>query len=217
MPLATILCLVAGVIAAYLIGSANFAIIITRLMAKEDIRDHGSGNAGLTNVLRSMGKLPALLTLVGDFSKGIISVLLIRILLYYFAGVDGFVPADYYVCYAALLGHVYPIYYGFRGGKGILVSFGAIMILSPFAGIICFSFFLLLVFLTRYVSLGSIIAAVLFPISIGYLNFLSAAPNYFEVLLAVPIAAMILFLHRANIKRLLNKTENKISFKKKDV
>lgn len=215
--MSTALCIVVGVIAAYLIGSANFAIIITRLFTKKDIREHGSGNAGLTNVLRSVGKLPALLTLVGDFSKGIISVLLIRILLHYFAGVDGYVPADYFVCYAALLGHVYPIYYGFRGGKGILVSFGAIMILSPAAGTICFSLFLLLVFFTRYVSLGSIVAAIFFPITITFLNYISDVPNYFEALLAIPIAAMILFLHRANVKRLLNKTENKISFKKKDV
>lgn len=206
---------IAALVVGYLLGSVNFAIIITRLFAKQDIREHGSGNAGLTNVLRTLGKGPAILTLIGDFSKGILSVLIIRLFYFLVAGQND--PLlDFFACYGALLGHVFPIYYGFRGGKGILVSFGAIMILSPYAGLICFAGFLITVFITKYVSLGSIIAGVLFPLTIALMGYIyTGAFQYVQVLMALPISIIIVYMHRENIKRLINHNENKISFKKK--
>ncbi len=211
-----IICLLVSFITAYLLGSCNFAIIITRIFANDDIRNHGSGNAGLTNVLRTLGKGPALLTLLGDFSKGIVSVILVRLLLHYFANVDGLILGDYLVAYAALLGHVFPIFYGFKGGKGILVSFGALMILSPIAGIMCFSGFLITVIISKYVSLGSIVAGVLYPLSIMSLRLMQGnSMPYFEIILTLPISILIIYMHRQNIARLIKHEENKISFKKK--
>ncbi len=205
-----------GAIIAYLLGSANFAIIISRAIAHDDIRNHGSGNAGLTNVLRTLGKGPAILTLLGDFSKGIISVIVIRLLLHFFAGVDDYYIGDYIVAFAALIGHVFPIYYGFKGGKGILVSFGALMILSPLAGLICFTGFLIIVVLTKYVSLGSLVAAILYPLSTMLVTHLQRGViDWVEVLWTLPISVLIIYMHRANVKRLLKHEENKISFRSK--
>lgn len=216
--------LVIGFVIAYLLGSVNFAIIITSLFKKGDIRDYGSGNAGMTNVLRTVGKTAAALTLVGDFLKGIIAVLIMRALMnaFVFGGGSSFwsifaqaeIFSDYIAIYGALLGHVFPIFYKFKGGKGILVSFGAIVILSPPAAAVCLVTFIIVVVFTKYVSLGSIIAAVVFSIAIAASNLIFQNTLTYEVLMALPVSAMIIFMHRANIKRLLNHNENKISFKK---
>lgn len=214
--LSVIICLAASIIIGYLLGSLNFAIIITKLFAHDDIRKHGSGNAGLTNVLRTLGKGPAALTLLGDFSKGIISVLISRLLFWLLTGSADVVLGDYFAVYGALLGHIFPLYYGFKGGKGILVSFGALMILSPIAALICFGGFLLCVIFTKYVSLGSVVAGVLFPLTIMLMNYINYGKINLEVLVALPIAILIVYMHRANIKRLLSHTENKISFRKID-
>lgn len=206
-----------GAIAAYLLGSINFAIIITKLFAKKDIRDFGSGNAGMTNVLRTVGKTAAAITLLGDFLKGFIAIFFMKLLFMLF-GFATPVTAEYVVVYFALLGHVYPIFYGFKGGKGILVSFGAIMALSPVAGLICLAGFIITVAISKYISLGSIVAAILFPIGVFIVNYLINTPTgfaYIEILLSLPISFFIIFLHRQNIKRLLSHTENKLSFKKK--
>ncbi|WMJ22798.1 glycerol-3-phosphate 1-O-acyltransferase PlsY [Paludicola sp. MB14-C6] len=214
--LPVILCTIGATVVAYLLGSCNFAIIITKLFANDDIRNHGSGNAGLTNVLRTLGKGPALLTLIGDFSKGILSVILVRLLLHYIAGVNDFYVADYIVAIAALLGHNFPLYYGFRGGKGILVSFGAVMILSPIAGTICFIGFLLAVIFTKYVSFGSIVACILFPITTQLFYYLKTSTfSLTQLILALCISALIIFMHRSNISRLLHGKESKLSFKRK--
>ncbi|MEG2813319.1 MAG: glycerol-3-phosphate 1-O-acyltransferase PlsY [Oscillospiraceae bacterium] len=211
------ICIAIGVIFSYLMGSVNFAIIITKIFAHKDIRDFGSGNAGLTNVMRVVGKGPALLTLIGDFSKGIISVVFVRILLLLVCSSKGVVLADYLCVYAALLGHIFPIFYGFKGGKGILVTFGTLVVLSPLAALICLAVFVIIVFISKYVSLGSIIAAICFPISIVLMR-LAFSPHkidLFEVGLTLPIVALIIFMHRQNIKRLVNHQENKLSFHKK--
>lgn len=209
-----------GLIISYLLGSINFAIIITKLFKKGDIRDYGSGNAGMTNVLRSVGKGAAAITLVGDFSKGIISVIIMRLLVNALvvstSGLldQNLLVADYIAVYGALLGHVFPIFYRFKGGKGILVSFGAIMMLSPLAGLVCLLAFIISVICTKYVSFGSIVAAVVFPLSIAAFNLIYLQMITYEVLLTLPISAMIVFMHRTNIKRLLSHTESKLSFKK---
>lgn len=214
--LVTVLILFAGMAVGYLLGSVNFAIIVTKLFGKGDIRDYGSGNAGMTNVLRTVGKGAAALTLLGDFSKGILSVLFVRLLLFLFAAVPGTVFFDYLAAYAALLGHVFPLYYRFKGGKGILVSAGALLILSPWSFLLCLAVFLLFAGATRYVSVGSIAAALAYPLG----NLLVTRLQYGrvswpEAALAVPITIFIIWLHRANIKRLLSHTESKVSFRKK--
>ena len=213
------LILAVGIIVAYLLGSINFAIIVTRLFKKGDIRDYGSGNAGMTNVLRTVGKTAALLTLIGDFSKGILSVLFVRLLILLFhipTDISALVIFDYLVAFAALIGHLFPVFYGFKGGKGILVSAGAMLILSPWALLCCFVVFMLFAATTRYISLGSIAAGVTYPIANLFLTWMQyGAVHWLEVILSALIGALVIFMHRANIKRLLSGTESKVSFKKK--
>lgn len=211
-----ILCLLFGAVIGYLLGSIDWAIIITRLFGKGDIRTQGSGNAGMTNVLRSVGKTAAALTLLGDFCKGIVSVLILRLLLHIFAGVDGLILGDYIAAYAALLGHIFPLYYGFKGGKGILVSAGAMLILSPWSLLFCLAAFLLLAVCTKYISVGSIAAGICYPIANGVVTWLQyGAVSWNEVCFAIPIMLIVIFMHRQNIRRLMQHTENKVSFKKK--
>lgn len=214
-----ILSLVLSAIIGYLLGSLNFSIIISKLLMHDDVRNHGSGNAGLTNALRTMGKGPAVLTLIGDFFKGIVAILIARLLYKYLGGVPNdvvFKIGDYIPAFFALLGHVFPLYYGFKGGKGILVSFGALMVMSPAAGLVAFTSFLLFVIFTKYVSLGSISAGVVLPFAILLCRYIQFGELYWwEALYSLPFAALTLYMHRENMKRLINGNENKLSFKKK--
>ena len=202
-----------GMIIAYLLGSVNFAIIFTKLFKNEDIRKMGSGNAGFTNVLRSVGKAPAILTLVCDFAKGITAIFIVRLIFIFIFKEYPPVHVDYLVCFSALLGHVFPVFYGFKGGKGILVSLGTIMALSPIAAIICLTVFIITLLISKYVSLGSIFAAITFPLAVFAISFLEKT-NMLEFIYAIPIAITIVFMHHQNISRLLTHTENKISIKK---
>lgn len=212
----SVLILVGGMAIAYLLGSVNFAIIITRLFGKGDIRQYGSGNAGMTNVLRTVGKGAAALTLVGDFCKGIVSVLIVRLLCQLILGTGCPILMEYFVAFAALLGHLFPLYYGFKGGKGILVSAGALLILSPWSLLICLAGFLICTAVTRYVSVGSLAAAILFPLGNLVVTRLEYGHIVWpEVLLALPISLLIIVMHRSNIGRLIHHSENKISLRKK--
>lgn len=210
-----ILALLLAAVAAYLIGSINFAIIITRLFAKKDIRDYGSGNAGMTNVLRTLGKGPAVLVTLGDFCKGVAAVLVGRLILQLLGGGIPFY-GDYFLGLFAMLGHCFPVFYGFRGGKGILVSAGVILVLNWRVLLIILAVFLIVVAFTRTVSLGSISAAAAYPVSTLIVDLLRKAPHPFlNALSALVIGGIVIFMHRSNIKRLLNGTENKLGQKKK--
>lgn len=210
-----ILALLLAAVAAYLIGSINFAIIITRLFAKKDIRDYGSGNAGMTNVLRTLGKGPAVLVTLGDFCKGVAAVLVGRLILQLLGGGIPFY-GDYFLGLFAMLGHCFPIFYGFRGGKGILVSAGVILVLNWRVLLIILAVFLILVAFTKTVSLGSISAAAAYPVSTLIVDLLRKAPHPFlNALSALVIGGIVIFMHRSNIRRLLNGTENKLGQKKK--
>ena len=204
-------------IIAYLIGSINFSIIISKKMAGFDVREKGSGNAGTTNMLRSVGKKAALITLICDILKGVVSIGLAIIignivknldkeLLLQIAGI------------AVVLGHTFPIFFGFKGGKGVATSLGVLLMSNWQIGLICLVFALALMALTRMVSLGSCAAAVLFPVLTLFINqnytVLSEGKNgnvYF--IYSVILAIIVLYNHRSNIKRILNGTENKLSFK----
>lgn len=206
--------LLAGVVA-YLIGSINFAIIVTKLFAKKDIRDFGSGNAGMTNVLRTLGKGPAVLVTLGDFLKGVLAVVIGRLILHLLGGGAPFY-GDYLLGLMAMLGHCFPIFYGFRGGKGILVSAGVILMLNWRVLLIILAVFLLVVVFTKTVSLGSISAAAAYPVSTLIVDLIRKASHPFlNALSALIIGGIVIFMHRSNIKRLLNGTENKLGQKKK--
>lgn len=200
-----VLSVILACVAGYLIGSLNFALIVSFVGYRKDIRKFGSGNAGMTNVLRTFGKLPAVITLIGDFSKGIIAILIGRLLISLIGGAPDFLFGDEIVGIFALLGHVFPLYYGFKGGKGILVSGGIILTINPITFLIIFLTFILFFVCTRIVSLGSIASAVAYPIAtFFYAVFVGDMPlNIFiSTLSAVLIAALVIYMHRSNIKRL---------------
>ncbi len=200
---------------AYLMGSLNFALIICKLLGKEDVRKFGSGNAGMTNMLRTYGKTAAVLTTLGDFFKGLICVAISRALFKYF-GITTF-DVGYIVGFSALIGHLYPIFFGFKGGKGVLTAFGIVLILNPLVFGILFIIYVPMAFLTRIVSLASVLGVATFPILNFFVLRYYDRTYIFEIFFSVLLCAFILYSHRANIKRLLNGTENRFgaSSKKK--
>ena len=195
-------------IVAYLIGSISFSVIISKKMAGFDVREKGSGNAGATNMLRSVGKKAAILTLLGDALKGVVAILFAIIV----GAIAKSADKSLLVQIAGILvvvGHTFPIFFGFKGGKGVATSLGVLLMTNWKIGLICLVFALVLMAVTRMVSLGSIGAAVLFI----HTNFtISEGSSYFVY--SVILAAIVIFNHRANVQRILNGTENKLSFKK---
>ena len=202
-------------IIAYAIGSISFSVIISRKMAGFDVREKGSGNAGSTNMLRSVGKKAALLTLVCDILKGVVSVLLALVIGKINSNVDGAILVEI-AAFFVVLGHAFQIFFEFRGGKGVATSLGVLLLINWKIGLICLVFALILIVLTRMVSLGSISAAILFPVLCIFITdcYLVSQNHLSYIIFAIIMAVFIAYNHRSNIKRLLNGTENKISFKK---
>ena len=201
-------------IVAYLIGSINFSVIISKKMAGFDVREKGSGNAGATNMLRSVGKKAAALTLLCDALKGVIAIL--------FAVIVGKIAKNsdkaLLVQIAGILvvvGHTFPIFFGFKGGKGVATSLGVLLMTNWQIGLICLVFALVLMVLTKMVSMGSVGAAILFPVLTLFIHTnytVSEGSSY--LIYSIILAIIVAFNHRSNIQRILNGTENKISFKK---
>lgn len=187
---------------AYLLGSLSFAIIICKLTLGKDIRSYGSGNAGLTNAYRTMGTGKTLLVLFGDIAKAAAALAIGGVL----AGMMGKLVAGIFV----ILGHVFPVYFGFRGGKGVLVGATMLVFLDWRIFLVALVLFVIAVALTRWVSLGSILGAISFPITMQIF--------YGDARLSVVAALMagaVVFMHRSNIKRILSGTENRFSFHSK--
>lgn len=204
-------CVLAAIVA-YLLGSISSAVIVSRVYAHDDVRKYGSKNAGMTNVLRTYGKLPALFTFLGDFVKGILAVLAGR-LIFSLLGVTDF-DAGYLAGFFALLGHLYPIYFGFKGGKGVLTSLGIILVVNPLVLLILLIIFLPVLFITRIVSLVSVTGAVLYPFVTLIVDLCLRKPVLFDFLFAVLFSLIVIWRHRGNIQRLLNGTERRIGEKK---
>ena len=207
-------------IIAYLIGSINFSIIISKKMAGFDVREKGSGNAGTTNMLRSVGKKAALITLICDILKGVVSIGLAIIIGNIAKNLDKELLVQI-VGIAVVLGHTFPVFFGFKGGKGVATSLGVLLMSNWQIGLICLVFAIVLMALTRMVSLGSCTAAILFPVLTLFINqnytVLSEGKNgnvYFVY--SVILAIIVLYNHRENIKRILSGTENKLSFSKRN-
>ncbi|MDD6032625.1 MAG: glycerol-3-phosphate 1-O-acyltransferase PlsY [Oscillospiraceae bacterium] len=210
-----VLSLVLAGVLAYLIGSMNFAIIVTRLLAHKDIRDFGSGNAGMTNVLRTLGKGPAVLVTVGDFCKGLVSVLLGHLLVQWIGGTEPPYYLDYIIALLVMLGHCFPVFYGFKGGKGILVSAGVILALNPPVLLGLLVIFLIVVACTRIVSVASITVAAAYPVLTLLWGLWQGTPHLLGATLsALVIGGIVIWMHRSNIRRLLDGTENKFGKKK---
>lgn len=204
-----------SVIVSYLLGSCNSAIIVVKLLKHEDIREHGSKNAGLTNTFRCYGKFPALLTLLGDLAKGIVSVLISILIFRIFVGADGFdeKTVGYISGIAAILGHIFPIYYGFRGGKGILVSCSILIVIDWQTFVIIIPFFIIVLLISKYVSVASISSAIFYPILTFLLHYfvedLSLDLCITHTVLVAVTSALLIYMHKTNIQRLRNGTENK--------
>ena len=210
----TVLATILAAAAAYLLGSVSFAVVVSKGLYHQDVRQFGSGNAGMTNILRTYGKKAAALTLAGDFLKGIAAVVIGR-LIFAAMGVTLFDGA-YVGGLFAILGHLYPVYFGFRGGKGILTSIGIIAVINPlvFVGLLIIG--LPLIFLTKIVSVGSLAGAVCYPILTLLVDSFQGGIRWLDFSFSVVIALLVIWMHRANIKRLLNGTENRFGGKKTD-
>ena len=202
----TVLAVILAAAAAYLLGSVSFAVVVSKGLYHQDVRQFGSGNAGMTNILRTYGKKAAALTLAGDFLKGVAAVLIGRLI---FAAM-GVTLFD-----GAYIGGLFAIvYFGFRGGKGILTSIGIIAVINPlvFLGLLIIG--LPLIFWTKIVSIGSLAGAVCYPLLTLLVDFFQGSVSWLDFSFSVVIALLVIWMHRANIKRLLNGTENRFGSKK---
>lgn len=212
---------------AYILGSINFAIIYTRIFAHTDVREHGSKNAGMTNVLRTAGKIPAALTLICDFSKGAIAVFIGKYLandfFNYLAKLDRDVVNPLYFSYIAglfcLLGHIYPVFFGFRGGKGVS-SLAGIMLIIDWRVLLCaLGIFIVVFLLSQIVSLSSLSAVfsapffahILYNSNVEYsYNIFGLSQKAAITTVAFCFAFMVIVMHRANIVRLIKGQEKRI-------
>lgn len=198
-------------IVAYLIGSINFSVILSRKMAGFDVREKGSGNAGTTNMLRSVGKKAAAITLICDILKGVVAILIAMLMDKIFKDSNGALLVQI-AGVAVILGHTFPIFFKFKGGKGVATSLGVLIMSNWQIGLICLVFALILIILTQMVSVGSIAAAILYPVLTLFIPQNYIIPGNY-IIYSVILAVIIVFNHRENVKRLLSGTENRISFK----
>ena len=210
----SIILIAVGAIIAYFIGSVNTAIIMSKSLSGEDIREKGSGNAGMTNMMRNYGKKAGAVTLICDMVKGMLTVIIMTFLL------RGFGESDYQVIMFgqyiaslfAVIGHIFPVYYGFKGGKGIAVIVGSILLVDCRVALTCLAVFIILVLITKMVSVGSIAALAMFPVTtLIYQTFINKTEiGLYNMFVALLVAVIIIYKHHENIKRIISGTENKI-------
>lgn len=217
-----ILALIVIAILSYLLGSLNFGIIISKSLNKDDVRSHGSGNAGSTNMLRNFGKKYAVMTIIGDMLKVAVAILIAYLVVKYLGhislskgssaqilGVDAKMFTKSFAGLFCVIGHIFPCFFSFKGGKGVATAGGMVFMIDWRIAIILLAIFIITVAVTKYVSLGSIIMAVLYPVLIFV--FYKSLP--LTVISAV-FTIIVVVAHRDNIKKLINHTESKIGSKK---
>lgn len=208
---------IAVAILSYLLGSLNFGVILSKGIEKDDVREHGSGNAGTTNMLRNYGKKLAIFTILGDMIKVAIAIglsfLIVKLTNVYDLISEANVDADMLIKsfsgFFCVLGHIFPCFFKFKGGKGVATAGGMVFIVDWKIALILLAIFIIIVAVTKYVSLGSIIIALLYPILICL---------FYKSLVLTIIASIftliVIVAHRSNIKKLINHSENKINLKK---
>ena len=218
------LALLLTALAAYLLGSTNWAIIITRLLRHKDIRQEGSGNAGATNVLRSQGVLPAALTLIGDIGKGVLAALIggwIMAAVQLAPGEDPLLTAEalqfighYVAGLFVVIGHLYPVFHGFKGGKGVAATIGLLFVLDWRMALMCLGLFVLTVSVSRMVSLGSVLAMSYVPVLTfvfrRWADDMSMEAVVFCTVLSGVVALIVIFKHGSNMRRIADGTESRI-------
>ena len=201
-----IICALLIVVVPYLLGSINFAVIISSKKYKDDVREHGSGNAGMTNMMRTYGRRAAIWTLVGDALKAIVSVLF-----GYFAfGLIGAHIAGFF----CVLGHLFPVFFKFKGGKGVVTAAAMILMCNPIAFLILLVLFVLIVLIWRYISLASIMTVLLYPLILRGVESVLFGGSGLYMIFAVLTTVVIVIKHKDNIKRLMEGKENKFKIKK---
>ena len=208
------------IILPYLLGSINTALIVSKLFYHDDVREHGSGNAGTTNVLRTYGKKPAVITFAGDALKGVLSVLIACVIFGH--PIDEFsyfhlITAVYMAAFFCIFGHIFPIFSRFRGGKGFATLAGVILVLNPFLFVILFVFYVAMVLLSHYISLSSVIAALFYPLMLSVISEINTLHPPFgtDVLFAIAIGVLIAWAHRSNLRRIFDGNERKFYLRRK--
>ena len=197
--------LVVGIVS-YLIGSINSSILISKAVMGKDIRESGSGNAGATNMLRTMGKKYAIITLVIDILKGVVALLLAKLAI----RLGAYAVSTYIAGVAVVIGHNFPVFFGFKGGKGVATAGYIALMLDWRLFVILVCVFLAAALITKYVSFASLCCAVAYPIS----QYILGQPFLWHIVLGLFLAVLVTFMHRENIKRLINHTESKFAAKK---
>lgn len=192
---------------AYLLGSLSFGIILSKVKYKKDIRDYGSNNAGMTNTLRTFGKGAAAFVFIFDALKGALAALLAKYLL---CGDQAPVLCAYIAVFFAVLGHMFPVYFKFRGGKGAATALGATTALQPLTFPLVMIPFFIVVLTTKMVSLASIISGALLPVVTFCIYYFKGEPTLVPTVGTALLAVLIIFMHRSNIKRILKGEERKI-------
>ena len=187
---------------AYMLGNISAGKIIAKKIGHVDISKVGSGNAGTTNVLRTLGWMPSILTLLGDVLKAVAAALIGRAI----QGEAGMLIAGV----AVVVGHIWPVVYGFKGGKGIAAAFGFIIFTDPLTALLLFVEQISIIAVTRYMSVGSIVSCVMYPVFTAVIHW----GDTLRIAVAIIIGALALFAHRGNIVRLINRNENRLDFKK---
>ncbi len=194
-------------ILAYLIGSIPTALIISRSFFKIDIREYGSGNMGATNTFRVLGSKFGTIVMIGDVLKGMLAVALYNLLPYYINNAFDRTNLMIGLGLAAVLGHIYPIWAQFKGGKGVATLFGMVLAIQPLVAVNCVAVFLVVLFLTRYVSLSSILAGIALPICVLWIY---NEKEIFYRVFAIAVSALIILTHQKNISRLLKGNEGRV-------
>lgn len=201
------------ILLSYFLGSIPFGIIVTRLWMGIDIREHGSKNPGATNVYRVVGSVPALIVLLLDIGKGLFATLLLS-RISFDQPILSLVTLMILAGVAVILGHTFPVFTGFKGGKGVATGLGVMVSLAPLETVIALLLFVLIVSITRYVSLGSLCSATFILLALTFEKYYLHNPISSVLLVMVLLLAIFIFYtHRSNIKRLLNGTENKFGKK----
>lgn len=208
----SILALFLSVISAYLIGSIPTSFILAKLTKGIDIRDFGSGNVGATNVFRVVGKMPALIALIVDVAKGALVVTLVADYFYSFVGTIDSESYRAVLGFTAICGHIWPVFLGFKGGKGVATTIGVVSVIAPTVFLLAGAVWLLVFSFTSYVSLASLSLGVALPVFAVILN-----KPFSVVIFAVAICAINSYKHKENIKRLVNGEEMKTIIIKKKV
>ena len=222
--------LIISAIISYLLGSLNFGIIISKSLSKDDVRSHGSGNAGSTNMLRNYGKKHAVMTIIGDMLKVAVAIFISFVIVRKMGnislaenggalilGIDARMFTKSFAGLFCVLGHIFPCFFGFKGGKGVATSLGVVLMLDWKVGLIVAVVAIAVMAVTRYVSLGSILGGAMYIVIEIVKMIVTKSVDVIQLVCVVIIGGLLIARHHANIKRLLNGTENKLGAKKGEV